>query len=115
MCITNELNLAGYLRTHAFSHLAVPKDLERAGQVTCCLCLYRDEGKFYTLYQHQSTSHLFSPSHAGALPNKRSVQVVAEAAVLRRGPWHVELHMLGPGKPERVGIAHRSNHYWRGA
>lgn len=55
------------------------------------------------------------PSHARASLNKRSVQAVAEADVLRRGPWHVELRMPGPGKPERVGSARRSSRYWRGA
>lgn len=55
------------------------------------------------------------PSHARALLNKRSVQAVAEAAALRRGPWRVELRMPGPGKPERVVSARRSSHYWQEA
>jgi len=55
------------------------------------------------------------PSHVRALLNKRSVLAVAGAAVLRRGPWHVELRMPGPWKPERVGSARRSSHYWKGA
>lgn len=55
------------------------------------------------------------PSHARALLNKHSVPEVAEAAALRRGPWHVELHMPGPGKPERVGSVRRNSRYLRGA
>lgn len=47
-----------------------------------------------------------NPSNAAALLNKRSVQAVAEAADLRRGPLHVELRMQND---------HRSSRYWQGA
>lgn len=67
-------------------------------------------GKMMNISLPQTYSHLHR-----ALFNKRSVQAVAEAAVLCRGPWHVELRKPGPWKPERVGSAHRSSHYWQGA
>lgn len=51
-------------------------------------------------------------SRVGAVLNKRSVQVVAEAAARCRGPGVEELRTPGPGKPERDGSARRSSRYW---
>lgn len=90
-CITNEFTCGTAPCTHAF-------------QIPGCLCRYRNAvlGKSNTSLP-QTYPHL---QNAPPLLNKRSVQAVAEAADLRRGPLHVELRMQSD---------HRSSRYWQGA